>query len=78
MQALVDDRSCSEVTTMKDPEARTTFAGVDERTDTELPEWYRQRHGGDNPVTFAEAIRDLPQAVETTVAYPAPSDIYLS
>ena len=43
MQAAVDDRSCVEVTTMKDPESRTIFAGVDGRTDTELPEWYRQR-----------------------------------
>ena len=57
---------------MKDPESRTIFAGVDGRTDTELPEWYRQRHGGENPVSFAEAIRDLPQAVETTVAYQNP------
>ena len=57
---------------MRDPESRTIFAGVDRRTDTELPEWYRQRHGGDNAVTFAEAIRDLPQAVETTVAYQNP------
>lgn len=57
---------------MKDPEARTSFAGVDGRTDTELPEWYRERHGDAEPVTFAEAIRSLPQAVETTVAYQNP------
>jgi len=62
----------TEVTTMKDPEARTIFAGVDGCTETELPEWYRQRHGGEAPVSFAEAIRDLPQAVETTVAYRNP------
>jgi len=68
MQALVDDRSCSEVTAMRDPESRTIFAGVDGRTDTELPEWYRQRRGNTETVTFAEAIRELPQAVETTVA----------
>jgi hypothetical protein len=72
MQAAVDERSCVQVTEMKDPKARTIFAGVDGRTDIELPEWYRQRHGGENPVTFAEAIRDLPQAVETTVAYQNP------
>jgi len=46
---------------MKDPESRTIFAGVDGRTDTELPEWYRQRHGGEDTVSFAEAIRDLPE-----------------
>ena len=57
---------------MKDPESRTIFAGVDGRTDTELPEWYRDRHGDADSVTFAEAIRDLPQAVETTVAYRNP------
>jgi hypothetical protein len=57
---------------MKDPESRTIFAGVDGRTDTELPEWYRQRHGDEDLVSFAEAIRDLPQAVETTVAYQNP------
>jgi len=72
MQAAVDERSCVEVTEMKDPESRTIFAGVDGRTDTELPEWYRQRHGGGDSVSFAEAIRDLPQAVETTVAYQNP------
>ncbi|MFC4452021.1 MULTISPECIES: hypothetical protein [Halobacteriales] len=57
---------------MKDPKSRTIFAGVDGRTDTELPEWYRERRGGVESVTFAEAIRDLPQAVETTVAYQNP------
>ena len=72
MQAAVDERSCVEVTTMKDPESRTIFAGVDGRTDTKLPEWYRQRHGSEDAVSFAEAIRDLPQAVETTVAYQNP------
>jgi len=72
MQAAVDERSCVEVTEMKDPESRTFFAGVDGRTDTELPEWYRQRHESDDLVSFAEAIRDLPQAVETTVAYQNP------
>nr|WP_242401900.1 hypothetical protein [Halorhabdus tiamatea] len=54
---------------MKDPESRTIFFGGDGRTDTELPEWYRERHGDPDPVTFAEAIRDLSQAAETTVAY---------
>ena len=57
---------------MKDPELRTIFAGVDGRTGTELPEWYRQHHGSDDLVSFAEAIRDLPQAVKTTVAYQNP------
>ena len=40
--------------------------------ETEPPEWYRERHGDADPVTFAEAVRDLPQVVETTVAYQNP------
>ncbi|MFC7074594.1 hypothetical protein ACFQJ7_11385 [Halovenus rubra] len=57
---------------MKDPESSTVFAGVDGRTDTELPAWYRQKKSVDEPESFAEAVRDLPQAVETTVAYRNP------
>ncbi|MDT3437461.1 MULTISPECIES: hypothetical protein [Halobacteriales] len=57
---------------MKDPESSTVFAGVDGRTDTELPEWYRQKKRVNDPESFAEAVRDLPQAVETTVAYQNP------
>src|SRR6056297_653726 len=72
MQSHVDEDFSSEVTEMKDPESRNIFAGVDGRTDSELPEWYRERHGDADPVTFAEAIRNLPQAVETTVAYQNP------
>ena len=57
---------------MKDPESRTVFAGVDGRTDTELPDWYRRKKTVDEPKSFAEAVRELPQAVETTVAYQNP------
>jgi hypothetical protein len=57
---------------MKGPESRTVFAGVDGRTDTELPDWYRRKKTIDEPKSFAEAMRDLPQAVETTVAYRNP------
>lgn len=57
---------------MKDPESSTVFAGVDGRTDTELPDWYRQKKSVDEPASFAEVVRDLPQAVETTVAYQNP------
>ena len=57
---------------MKDPESITVFAGVDGRTDTELPDWYRRKKTVDEPNSFAEAVRDLPQAVETTVAYQNP------
>ena len=54
---------------MKDPETRTVFAGVDGRSDAQPPEWYAEQNPIDNPVPFADAIRDLPRAVETTVAY---------
>ncbi|PHQ38568.1 hypothetical protein DJ69_10960 [Halorubrum persicum] len=57
---------------MKDPESRTTFAGVDGRTDTELPEWYAEQHGGAEPISFSAAVRELPQAVDTAVAYRDP------
>jgi hypothetical protein len=57
---------------MNDPESTTVFAGVDRRTDTELPDWYRRTKPDDDPTSFAAAVRDLPQAVETTVAYQNP------
>ncbi|WP_275737978.1 hypothetical protein [Halorhabdus sp. SVX81] len=57
---------------MKDPETRTVFAGLDGRSDAQLPNWYAEQKPVDDPVTFTEAIRDLPQAIETTVAYQNP------
>jgi hypothetical protein len=57
---------------MKDPETATVFAGLDGRTDTELPEWYAEQHGGAESISFSEAIRNLPQAVDTAVAYRNP------
>jgi len=57
---------------MKDPETTTVFAGLDGRTDTELPEWYAEQHVGPEPVSFSAAIRELPQAVDTAVAYRNP------
>ncbi|WP_193310447.1 hypothetical protein [Halorubrum halophilum] len=57
---------------MKDPEEATIFAGLDGRTDTELPDWYAEQHGGPEPISFSEAIRNLPQAVDTAVAYRNP------
>jgi len=57
---------------MKDPETRTVFAGVDGRSDAQLPNWYAEQKPVDDPVSFADAIRDLPRAVETTVAYQNP------
>ncbi|GAB3421594.1 hypothetical protein GCM10027435_25510 [Haloparvum alkalitolerans] len=57
---------------MKDPEEATVFAGLDGRTETELPEWYAEQHGGPEPISFSEAVRNLPQAVDTAVAYRNP------
>ncbi|QZP39353.1 hypothetical protein [Halobaculum magnesiiphilum] len=57
---------------MKDPEEATVFAGLDGRTETELPEWYAEQYGGPEPISFSEAIRNLPQAVDTAVAYRNP------
>jgi len=48
------------------------FAGVDGRSDAQLPNWYAEQKPVDDPVSFADAIRDLPRAVETTVAYQNP------
>ena len=59
---------------MQDPETRTVFAGVDGRSDAQLPNWYAEQKPVDDPVSFADAIRDLPRAVETTVAYRNPYD----
>jgi hypothetical protein len=57
---------------MTDPTTTTVFAGVDGRTDTDLPAWYARRKSDPDPVSFAEAIRALPRAVETEVAYTNP------
>lgn len=59
---------------MRAPETTTVFAGVDARTETDLPEWYEDRLSTDDTSTFAEATRDLSRAIETTVAYKNPTD----
>jgi hypothetical protein len=57
---------------MTDPDQTFVFAGVDGRTDTELPRWFAQQVATDYVTSFAEAIRSLPQATETRVAYRNP------
>ena len=57
---------------MKTPETTTVFAGVDGRSNAQLPAWYQQRIQPTEVVSFAEAIRELPRAIETTVAYHNP------
>lgn len=56
---------------MTDTERTTVFAGVDGRTNTDLPEWFAAETEMDTrtPCSFAHAIRALPRATETTVAY---------
>jgi len=50
----------------------TTFAGFDGRTDTDLPTWFEQLHDVPETVPFTRAIRQLPRAMETTVAFKNP------
>mgnify|MGYP006273893773 CR=1 FL=1 len=57
---------------MSDPETTTYFAGIDGRTDATLPEWYESRYQPEEVLSFAEAIRSLPRAVEADVAYADP------
>ena len=57
---------------MKEPETATVFAGLDGRTSTKLPEWYTEQHSSPEPISFSAAIRNLPQAVDTAVAYRNP------
>jgi len=57
---------------MSNPDTTTVFAGVDERTDATLPHWYARRRADIEVVSFADAIRALPRAMDTTVAYHNP------
>jgi hypothetical protein len=57
---------------MDDPDQRLVFSGVDDRTDATLPAWYERMHPEAEPISFAEAVRRLPRATETTVAYKNP------
>ncbi len=52
----------------------SVFAGVDGRADAQLPTWYDHETEPTTaePGSFAEAIRALPRAVETSVAYTNP------
>lgn len=59
---------------MKDPEISTVFTSINGRTDTVLPAWYVEKTqvDPDDVISFSEAVRQLPRAVETTVAYQSP------
>jgi hypothetical protein len=57
---------------MTNPETTTVFAGLDGRTSAQLPGWYARRRTIDEVVSFAEAIRSLPRATTSEVAYRNP------
>lgn len=57
---------------MNSRETPTIFAGVDGQAPSALPAWYRGKTSLRDLVSFAEAIRSVPRAVETTVAYNNP------
>lgn len=57
---------------MSGPDTTTYFAGIDGRTDAHLPEWYESQSQPDKVVSFVEAIRELPRAIEADVAYADP------
>ena len=57
---------------MRNPDQRTVFAGVDARSEARLPAWYAAYHRARDPVTFVEAIRQLPTATRAKVAFSNP------
>jgi hypothetical protein len=57
---------------MNDTETSTVFAGIDGRTDAMLPTWYERDQEPETVVSLAEAIRRLPRAVDTQVAFKNP------
>jgi uncharacterized protein YukE len=57
---------------LNDTETSTVFAGIDGRTDATLPTWYEREHDPETVRSLAEAIRSLPRAVDTRVAFKNP------
>ena len=54
---------------MKSPDSRMLFAGIDGRTDTQIPDWYAERRSDSQSTSFADAVRELPRAIDASVAY---------
>jgi hypothetical protein len=50
---------------MDDAETTTAFAGLDGRTDHDLPTWFATEHDDPETVPFTRAVRQLPHATET-------------
>ncbi|AXG09752.1 hypothetical protein [Haloplanus rubicundus] len=57
---------------MTNPETTMVFAGLDGRTKTHLPAWYARQRSSEESTTFTTAVRALPQATTTEVAYHNP------
>jgi hypothetical protein len=57
---------------MTTPETTTVFAGLDGRTKARLPAWYARQRPNEQSTTFTTAVRALPQATTTEVAYRNP------
>ena len=57
---------------MHDPQTASTFTGLDGRTDSNLPTWYADLNDEPDPTSFSAAMRRLPRATSTEVAYKNP------
>jgi hypothetical protein len=57
---------------MSGAEQTTVIAGLDGRREASLPDWFAAQHPDAEPVTFMKAIRELPRATTTEVAYKNP------
>jgi hypothetical protein len=57
---------------MHETDTTSCFAGCDGRTASELPTWFASEHNTTDVTTFAAAIRTLPRATQTEIAYRNP------
>jgi hypothetical protein len=57
---------------MSGAEQTTVIAGLDGRHEASCPDWFAAQHPDAEPVTFTQAIRDLPRATTTDVVYRNP------
>ena len=57
---------------MHETDTTSCFAGCDGRTASELPAWFASEHDATDATTFAAAIRTLPRATQTKIAYKNP------
>ena len=57
---------------MHETDMTSCFADCDGRTASDLPAWFASEHDTTDATTFAEAIRTLPRATQTEIAYRNP------